>query len=98
MKDTPARRYLHDRMTELGLSQVALAGLLGINQSCVSQWCRGMTRPALHHCVMLLVIMGIPMEDWLTPDQRERLSEALGAIAGERPQDVAEASESPAAE
>lgn len=60
-------------------SQVSLARVLDINQSSVSGWCRGTSRPESPHRTALLRIAGIPEDAWLTGIERRALAKAIAA-------------------
>lgn len=58
----PARRY----------SQGRLALALGVSQPAVSGWASGKTRPETHHMRRAIErLLGIPADDWMTPEERD---------------------------
>lgn len=66
-------------------SQSELAELIGINQSSVSLWTRGLSRPEGPHRAALKKIAGIPEEEWETDGERrarERLEQKLSSAPG----------------
>lgn len=70
MIDTPARGLLNDQLRPTGAhSQQWLANTLGIGQSSVSNWTRGIARPEHHHRVALRILLGIPETSWMTEDE-----------------------------
>jgi DNA-binding transcriptional regulator YiaG len=71
MEEAIARKRIH-RMQRLGLlaearesvglSQGDVARALGVNQSAVSRWEAGKTRPRGPHALALLELLGLPHE------------------------------------
>jgi hypothetical protein len=51
-------------------SQSSLSRQLGLNQSAVSQWARGLSRPDAHMRDVLEFLCGIPARAWQTPAER----------------------------
>jgi transcriptional regulator with XRE-family HTH domain len=48
-----------------GFSQAELAELMGVQQSSISQWERGHTRPSLEHLVPLATALGTSLDELL---------------------------------
>jgi transcriptional regulator with XRE-family HTH domain len=71
---SPARQQLMTWLSAPDRSQEKLADLLEIGQSTVSLWTREHTRPEYHHRVLLQMICGIPVDDWMTADERAKIS------------------------
>lgn len=67
MLDTKARRLLEAALE--AHTQVNLAAQLGIGQSAVSHWVRGLRRPEAHHRLALRLLFGIPQSAWMTDDE-----------------------------
>lgn len=57
-----------------GLSQEALATLLGVTQSAVSQWEKGRTRPDLKAAQDLAMFFGITVDDLIEPADNSPLN------------------------
>lgn len=78
MTNTPGRRQLNDLLdAKNGRTQSWLAGLLGVNQSTVSDWCRGECRPEDPYRKAMVQILGIPEDAWATAAERRRIAQAL---------------------
>jgi transcriptional regulator with XRE-family HTH domain len=63
-------------------TQTSVAKTLAVEQSTVSLWKRGLTRPEPHHRRALELLTGIPEADWETDDERavvERVRAGLAA-------------------
>jgi transcriptional regulator with XRE-family HTH domain len=72
MTDTPGRNALRQYIEGVeDRSQHWLAKLLRIGQSSVSLWMRGHSRPSLAHVIALQHLAGIPMDAWLTDEERQ---------------------------
>lgn len=71
MQSTPAREALAEYMSaEKGRTQVWLAKTLGVSQSTVSLWARGNSRPPLANALAIQFLTGIPVDMWLTEEER----------------------------
>lgn len=53
-----------------GSSQKCIADKIGVNQSTVSSWVRGLLRPETHHRLILSSLFAIPSDAWLTEEER----------------------------
>ena len=66
------------RMRErAGITQVELAGMLGVNQSSVCQWENGQTLPKTSLLVPLAKALGCTIDDLLTPVGEREPQEAV---------------------
>lgn len=63
-----------------GHSQAALAQVLGLNQSSVSLWVSGRSRPEPPMRKALELVTGIPEDDWLTLEERALVERVRGKI------------------
>ncbi len=61
-------------------TQTWIAQQCGLNQSSVSSWFRGTSRPEPPLREVLLSLTGIPTADWLTKKEREQREEAVARI------------------
>jgi transcriptional regulator with XRE-family HTH domain len=52
------------------LSQDEIAVAVGVRQSSVSQWERGITTPTTHHLLLLLKLLGAALVNLLLTDER----------------------------
>lgn len=73
-------------------TQGELAVALEIQQSAVSLWARGLSRPSGHMREGVELVTGIPAREWNTPEElrhlervKRRLSKARRASTGEQP-------------
>lgn len=65
------------------LTQTWLAGVLGVDQSAVSHWTRGAARPDAPLRLVLQAILFIPVDTWLTEDEKhfvETTAEKITAV------------------
>jgi transcriptional regulator with XRE-family HTH domain len=65
--DTVGTELLRERF----LTKAEVARRVGVSHQVVSDWVAGMKRPVLEHREILQREFGIPVEAWLTPDERE---------------------------
>lgn len=66
---TPAARKLAELCSPPPTSQADLARRLGITPQAVSSWITGRTRPAPAVRRTLEQLLGIPVAQWLTPEE-----------------------------
>jgi len=68
----PARDALAKYMSaEKSRTQVWLGKVLGVSQSTVSLWVRGGPRPSIAQAIALQYLTGIPVDLWLTENERK---------------------------
>lgn len=89
MKRTEGATLLRERMTEREWNQTALAERIGVQQSSVSMWMRGRSRPEPHHRQALAALLDIPEHAWLTPSEAAVVRRASSREAPRRPAKVA---------
>lgn len=77
--DTPGRARLVAELDRRGITQVALAAKLSVNQSTISNWFKGRLRPDADHRTQLHVVLGIAEDDWRLPEERARILAAMPA-------------------
>ncbi len=70
------KQKLRDVRTERGISQEALAELLGVSRQTVSKWETGAARPSAGNLAALSEIFGLPVDafvkdDWTAPEEAE---------------------------
>ncbi len=63
------RLKLKNRMDTLGHDQQTLARLVGVTDSKMSRWCRGISEPSLIEGVRLADVLGVPVA-WLADDSQ----------------------------
>ncbi len=63
--NSPLAEAIRQARQRAGLSQAELAELLGLRQSSVSQWERGVTKPKTVHLLALAAALGINLLDQL---------------------------------
>ena len=51
-----------------------LAGILGVHYGAISEWRRGLGRPTVPNALALLKLAGIPLDAWLTAEDRKTLA------------------------
>jgi DNA-binding transcriptional regulator YiaG len=63
-------------------TQTSLAQVLEIGQSSISLWVNGRSRPEPHHrdALALLTRGAVPVESWLTDDERQKVARARAAM------------------
>lgn len=67
---TRGRELLNRKLRPHGpFSQQWLADVLGVGQSCISLWSRGLGRPDPHIRDALFVLWRIPAKAWLLPEE-----------------------------
>jgi len=71
MQDTvPAACILAAEVKKKRLSRVWIARTIGVKSSTVAAWIAGRGRPSALHAYALFVLLGIPVEAWLTEAER----------------------------
>ncbi len=68
MVDTKGRRALVKKLETR--TQVQLAAELDIDQSAISHWARGTSRPEPHHRAALWFLLRIPQASWMTASEK----------------------------
>lgn len=73
---TPGRRALLAFLAEPTRRRTHrwLATILGVHCGSISEWRRGLGRPSVPHALCLFKIAGIPLDAWLTDDERKVLA------------------------
>jgi transcriptional regulator with XRE-family HTH domain len=72
MLDVPAVRALAEYLAADDLrTQRWLGKVLHVGQSTISLWIRGAARPSLAHVIALQFLTGIPVDAWLTEEERQ---------------------------
>lgn len=69
----PAGALVAQARERAGMSQEALARVLEMNQSAVSNWERGRSRPQAHRRTAIEQLLGVPSEAWLTTAEKRAL-------------------------
>lgn len=64
-------------------SQAAVAAKVGVSQQAVSSWARGLTRPDFLARQKLADAFGVPVESWLTAEERKELRKSKASAADE---------------
>ena len=74
--DTPGRRALLAFLGEPTRRRTHrwLAGILGVHYGAISEWRRGLGRPSVPNALCLLKLAGIPLDAWLTDEERKVLA------------------------
>lgn len=80
------KQRLRDVRTEQGISQEALAELLGVSRQTVSKWETGAARPSAGNLAALSEIFGLPVDafvkdDWTAPEAAEPIVQVVEAPA-----------------
>ncbi len=76
------KQKLRDVRTERGISQEALAELLGVSRQTVSKWETGAARPSAGNLAALSEIFGLPVDafvknDWTAPEEAEPIVQVV---------------------
>lgn len=72
---TPAQELLKGFLaSEKDRTQKWLARTLDVSQSTISTWLRGLCRPPLWHSMALTFLTGIPIDAWLTDEERKAVA------------------------
>lgn len=78
--DTVGRQALAGAIAELRdkrrLNQRWVAAALGVTQGAVSEWIRGISRPTVGNALCLYKLFGIPLDAWLTDEERRAVVRA----------------------
>jgi transcriptional regulator with XRE-family HTH domain len=77
--DTVGTELLKERF----LTKAEVARRVGVSHQVVSDWAAGMKRPAPEHREILQREFGIPVEAWLTPDERTDDKHEFSAVVAE---------------
>lgn len=74
--DTPGRRALLAYLAEPTRRRTHrwLAGILGVHYGAISEWRRGLGRPSVPNALCLQKLAGIPLDAWLTDEERKTLA------------------------
>lgn len=65
-------------------SQTWLANVLNLNQSSISGWTRGLSRPEPEHRLSLEILLGIPQASWLLPEEVEAVDRVRAIVETEK--------------
>lgn len=57
-------------------SMTKVAAAIGVTREAVRQWSRGISTPRPEHREALSVLLGIPVDSWLTDEELENLRPA----------------------
>lgn len=87
--DTPGRRKLKQWLAAPERSQSALAPLLEVEQSAISGWVRGTSRPSAEIREALRLVTGIAETHWLTDDERAFLARVRKRVTSARARRIA---------
>jgi transcriptional regulator with XRE-family HTH domain len=82
IKTEGQRRLLAWRGKNPERTQEFIGEKLGINQSAVSAWCRGTSRPEPHFRQALKLLAGIPEDSWETREETKLRETAIRKISG----------------
>lgn len=75
--ETAGRERLRAVMVERGLTQVVVAGMVGVTQSMISRWLDGESRPEEHRREVIEMVLGIDRALWRTEEEIRELQRAL---------------------
>ena len=65
-------KRLKEMRTEAGLTQMALAKMVGLSQKAVSSWEKDQREPSLANAVALAQALGVEITDFLKPPKKPR--------------------------
>lgn len=72
---TIAAQLLRKALSPPSWTRRAIAEHLGVSQQAVGQWLSGEVRPDLRNREALAALLGIPIEDWRTPEEHADLDD-----------------------